>query len=279
MDHELKQRLIGAVVVTALAAIFIPMLFDDPVDTTGKTVTELAIPQAPANPGAETAQQLPDSKSAVLEKGDTELSVSEDEAAEQPADSAGVQPENSAETAMPPQAGQTVTDSELKAGEEDMAAKDAEQNSEPELDTGVVDEPAHPDKPTVNAAPPVDPIPSKPKPVIEKPVKKLVSAEKPKVKTASVTEKSKTASKPEQIKAKKTDAKLVRYSIQAGSFSKKENAQALVEKLRKQGLPATLSTKGNLYRVKIGPELDKKKATDMKAKLDKQNINSLITSE
>ena len=32
MNQELKQRLIGAVVVTALAAIFIPMLFDDPVD-------------------------------------------------------------------------------------------------------------------------------------------------------------------------------------------------------------------------------------------------------
>ena len=36
MDHELKQRIIGTVVVTALAAIFVPMLFDDPVDSSGK---------------------------------------------------------------------------------------------------------------------------------------------------------------------------------------------------------------------------------------------------
>ena len=36
MNQELKQRFIGAVVVTALAAIFIPMLFDDPVDNSGQ---------------------------------------------------------------------------------------------------------------------------------------------------------------------------------------------------------------------------------------------------
>ena len=30
MDHELKQRLIGALVVTILSAILITMLFDDP---------------------------------------------------------------------------------------------------------------------------------------------------------------------------------------------------------------------------------------------------------
>ncbi|MBK8816069.1 MAG: SPOR domain-containing protein [Methylococcaceae bacterium] len=92
-------------------------------------------------------------------------------------------------------------------------------------------------------------------------------------------EKTKSASKSEQDKSKKATTKLVRYSIQAGSFSKKENAQALVDKLRKQGLAATLSTKGSLFRVKIGPELDKKKAADIKAKLDKQNISSLVTSE
>lgn len=47
MDHDLKQRLVGAIVITALAAIFIPMLFDDPVDETGKIVSELTIPELP----------------------------------------------------------------------------------------------------------------------------------------------------------------------------------------------------------------------------------------
>ena len=48
MNPELKHRLIGAAVVTALATIFIPMLFDDPVDNRGQLVSEqLSIPAVP----------------------------------------------------------------------------------------------------------------------------------------------------------------------------------------------------------------------------------------
>ncbi|MFZ2405145.1 MAG: hypothetical protein WAW41_08415, partial [Methylobacter sp.] len=71
MDHELKQRLIGAVVVTALCAIFIPMLFDDPVDNSGQMVSELNIP-APAETGANTADKLPASAEQVLKMPDPE---------------------------------------------------------------------------------------------------------------------------------------------------------------------------------------------------------------
>ena len=49
MEQDLKQRLIGAVVITSLAAIFVPMLFDDPIDETGKMISELKIPDAPVN--------------------------------------------------------------------------------------------------------------------------------------------------------------------------------------------------------------------------------------
>lgn len=47
MDQDLKQRLVGAVVITALAAIFVPMLFDDPVDESGKMISEIKIPNEP----------------------------------------------------------------------------------------------------------------------------------------------------------------------------------------------------------------------------------------
>ena len=79
MEHELKQRLIGAVVVTALAAIFIPMLFDDPVDTSGKTVTELTIPQAPAEVCARscTKSSRTDIRLRSLERRDIELNAAE----------------------------------------------------------------------------------------------------------------------------------------------------------------------------------------------------------
>lgn len=279
MDHELKQRLIGAVVVTALAAIFIPMLFDDPVDTSGKTVTELAIPQPPSDSTSETSQNLPENKEQVLARPESELSVSEVEEIEQSPTSGDGQASNSP---SPDQASQPiVTDPENqnKQASENMAAKDAEQNEEPELDTGMVQEQDQMDSQNPVIAKPVEPIVNKPKTAAETVAKKPVVSEKPKVKTVSSVDMKKVASKPQQEKSKKSASKLVRYSIQAGSFSKKENAQALVDKLRKQGMPASLVAKGNLYRVKIGPELDKKKAADMRAKLDKQNINSLLTSE
>ncbi|MEN8259942.1 MAG: SPOR domain-containing protein [Pseudomonadota bacterium] len=47
MDQTLKQRLVGVALLTALAVIFVPMLFDDPVEETGDA-TALDIPEFPA---------------------------------------------------------------------------------------------------------------------------------------------------------------------------------------------------------------------------------------
>ena len=86
------------------------------------------------------------------------------------------------------------------------------------------------------------------------------------------------------VKPVTSKSELSRWTLQAGTFSKKENAVTLVEKLRKQGLPVTMdTTKGagntTLYRVKVGPTLDKKRALDMKAKMDSQKIQSLLVAE
>ncbi len=48
MDQELKQRIVGAVVITSLAVIFVPMLFDDPIDQSGEIIGQLSIPKLPA---------------------------------------------------------------------------------------------------------------------------------------------------------------------------------------------------------------------------------------
>ena len=65
MNQELRQRLIGAVVVTALAAIFIPMLFDDPVEEKIQVVSELGIPQEPMVSVDDNDKKLPDDVSNV----------------------------------------------------------------------------------------------------------------------------------------------------------------------------------------------------------------------
>jgi DedD protein len=280
MDHELKQRLIGAIVVTALAAIFIPMLFDDPVDTSGKAVKELTIPPAPVGATPETSRNLPDDKAQVLNRPDIELNASEvnEDSAEAATGEATV-----GDVPTEEQSGQeSPGDVNKSAGAESFENEPGEgipsdKAEDSGLDTGIVQE-TDSLKNNQNSK------------ITNETTKKILSSsgttEKPvsKPEAVEITKSKSVADKPKAIEkslkdTKKPSSKLVRYSIQAGSFSKRENAQALVDKLRKQGLPATITAKGDLFRVKVGPSLDKDKAKEMKAKLDKQNIKGLLTSE
>ena len=88
----------------------------------------------------------------------------------------------------------------------------------------------------------------------------------------------KTSTQPTPIKTSPS-----RWYIQVGSFTKKENATILLEGLQKQGLPALLdpvqTDKGISYRLRVGPELDGKKAAAMKRRMDEQGIKSFLVAE
>jgi len=294
MNQELNQRLIGAVVVTALAAIFIPMLFDDPVDNSGQLVSELVIPATPVNTGEESANKLPTSANQVLNKPDVgpetvvnteeeaELSVDKQLPPDEPLDD---EPQADSEAGIE----QSVDEPDRPI---DEPANDSSATS---LDTGIVDETNKPvkTKKTIQEAessrqkstskPPLeaDAVVATPK----KPAKKTetsLSKQTAKVKPLTTTTVNKT--EKSVVKPAKSSQELSRWTIQAGSFSKKENAIALMETLRKQGLPVTLDvTKGAgnapLYRLKVGPALEKKRAAEMKAKLDSQKIPSILIAE
>ncbi len=64
------------------------------------------------------------------------------------------------------------------------------------------------------------------------------------------------------------------WVIQIGSFSRKKNALAFRNKLRAAGFTTFIeplsAQNGTMYRVRVGPELDKKRTTDKLAKLKKQ---------
>ncbi len=66
MEQELKQRLVGAIVITSLAAIFVPMLFDDPVDETGQMMSELTLPPEPVTALNAASVKLPQSVDDVM---------------------------------------------------------------------------------------------------------------------------------------------------------------------------------------------------------------------
>jgi DedD protein len=317
MNPELKQRLIGAAVVTALATIFIPMLFDDPVDKKGTLVSELPIPVAPIKSPEVSANKLPTPASKILNKPNTTTeppSDTEDDPAE-PVVDAEIVDDAEAEATEPPAAngskphpastvvGVDKEQSVIEAEEEDVP-------SEP-LDTGVVDEvkppvkkPAKPIEPKVEVMvkpaikkteantpkllPTTKPINTEPvptvKPVVKKPevaIPKSLPAAKPQptVKPAATN----VVAVPSEKVAKPKPPELVRWTIHAGSFGQKDNATALMKTLREQGIPVSIETiqnaKGPMYRLKIGPDLDKKKAAANKAKLDKQGVSNVLIAE
>ena len=308
MNQELKQRIIGAIVVTALAAIFIPMLFDDPIENSGQSVSELAIPATPLNSNEVSANKLPSNANQVLNVPDnaSETLVNTEEESE-------LSKDNQLSEEIPENDDPTVdnTDEDIVV-QADSKSKNS--NTPPSLDTGVVE--TH--KPSISkkALPELAKQEPTPEPVWEEekaievpaelvnttktktaPIKVKIKPTAP-IKTATpeniISKKITTTEKPLPVKAVITDkptvaptkpkAELSRWTIQVGSFSKKENATTLMETLRKQNLPVTLDTiksdnDGLIYRLKIGPTLEKKRAIEMKTKLDTLKIQSFLISE
>lgn len=273
MDQELKQRLIGAAVITALAAIFVPMLFDDPIDESGKSINELKIPELPMPTATQGKTQ------------DIEIMP----LPEKVEDVATVAPEP-----RPPSP--AVIKPVVEEGD-DEAAMETPRPSRPQLTEKETATPAQPAKwvepdEDVSAAemePPVS------KPVVSaekaKPVKAPVKVEpvKPAKSMATVVPPAPTAASSsapltaEPVKPAPAEAPTVRWYLNAGSFSQQANAATLQETLKKQGFAASIkevaSAKGTVYKVRVGPMLDKAKAQATKAKLAQINVNSFLSGD
>jgi DedD protein len=281
MNPELKNRLIGAAVVTALATIFIPMLLDDPVDNKGQSVSDLSIPPTPVKSTETSANKLPTPATKPPANPNDDAAVSEAEMVDDAEAEANAEPPVNEAPTNP-----------ADATEEPPVAEEAP------LDTGVVPEAKTPanKKPTVKptmvaeAEDPTKPVKkpetntTKPLPATKPVVKPTVTATKPAItKPVPVAATAKPVTTPPANTEKPAKAELSRWVIHAGSFSQKENATTLMKSLRDQGLPVVLETipaaKGSMYRLKIGPELDKKKAAANKAKLDKQGVGNVMFSE
>jgi DedD protein len=276
MDQELKQRLIGAAVVTALAAIFIPMLFDDPIDDSGKMVSEMTIPQTPANTVENETNKLPASAEEVTSKpAETDALPAE------PQDSALEPAPQVSENGEPEEA---VTEDTVQTIDEPQWVEENVVEAEPEQTVEAIptNDLSEAQKVQPSAAPEQKRISPDPSPISES----LEEQTKPapaKAVAAPVTPPVKKTAAAPQAETSKANKGLSRWYIQAGSFGKKENALARLEDLRKQGLPVLMETqdtdKGTLYRLKVGPQLDKKRAIEIRNRLNKQNIKSIIVAE
>lgn len=273
MDQELKQRLIGAAVITALAAIFVPMLFDDPIDETGKSINELKIPEIPAKAQdleimplpekvEEVAENLPVGNAAkepprVLEEGETEaaLEAPKPQVKLSPKDAAPIRPEPT----------NLKAPASVPADDEPAEAED---------EPPVVSKPAKLPLPAARPSAPVSPAPKVLKPVNKVPEPKTEVAAIP-APLPAVT----PATKAQPAAAEENN----RWYLQAGTFSQKPNAVSLQENLKQQGFAATVkevaTDKGTVFKVRIGPIVDKAKAQAVKAKLAQLNVNSFVSAD
>lgn len=253
MDQVLKQRLIGAAVITALAAIFVPMLFDDPIDESGKSINELKIPEVPTKAQDVEIMPLPE------KVGDVATAVPEEKPQEPvPAPAAVFEGDEEADVAVVrPQARITeketaVAPTPARVVEPEPEAEDVVVQQLP-AET-VIKQPAKPKQiaPSVETAP----------------------------KTATPAATAEPVAKPAVAAA---ESATTRWYLNAGTFSQKANAATLQESLKKQGFAASIKEvvgdKGTVYKVRIGPMLDKAKAQAVKSKLAQINVNSFVSGD
>jgi DedD protein len=267
MDQELKQRLIGAAVITALAAIFVPMLFDDPVDETGKSINELKIPELPAKAQDVEIMPLPEKVEDVATAEDAEKPVNAAPEVVEEADAGEADVEAPRPATRLSAKGTAVPAKQPHAVEPDEGAVQAD------ADAPVAE--AEDVMPAVKPAkPPVQPQRAQSLPAASTAPKVL----KPAVKVPETTPAENPAKPATTVSEAGT-----RWYLNAGSFSQKDNAVALQDSLKQQGFAASVreaaGPKGTVFKVRIGPMLDKAKAQAVKNKLTQINVNSFVSPD
>jgi len=205
VDNTMKQRMVGAIVLVALAVIFIPMLLEDKEPPVDAVKLEKQIPREPSTDYR------------------TDLIPTEKEAEEAAIDSRTTMEiplETITEPERPP---------ELPETEEELEATAIEEARKEEW--VIVEE--------------------KPETALEKRATEAVESA-PKTEVPAVVE------TPPAVPIGKG------WTIQAGSFGQKANAEKLMANLKLKGMPAYLSEikvqDKTLYRVRIGPIESKQKA-------------------
>lgn len=247
MDNQVKQRVIGAVVLVALAVIFVPMLLEKPDSDLGpvgsnlpeqpdQTVQDriepLTLPEPPAEeePAQVVLDQAPDAATAT-----------------QAPDAAAIPPPPGAAQA-PAEESTAPVEPALPAPVTTAPIAPAPATTAPPAATAPATQP-----PTAAPAAPVQ----QAAPVVAAPVPATTPA---KPVTGAQTD---TAAKP-----------LSGWVVQLASLASKNNALALRERLRGLGYTAfveeTTTAQGVLYRVRVGPELERANAETLRNRLEQQ---------
>jgi DedD protein len=299
MDSALKQRLIGAAVLVALAVIFLPMLLDGPQPESTREPVPLDIPVAPESGRERQVREIPltlpvTAPPAQPAAGEPEtlptvdIVPAERVDALDPADRPASEP--SARTAAPSvtapvPAAPAPSATESPAPAPAASAPAASPGGGFAVNLGSFAQAANAESLRARLQGAGFPVLSERIQIEGKPATRLragpyatrAEAERARVligQTVSGASGSVVALAPEPSRDAPAEAAAGRaagWAVQVGAFSKAEDANALRDRLRGGGQPAFVervpTDKGELFRVRVGPELRREAADALKATL------------
>ncbi len=232
MDERLKQRLVGAAVLVALAVIFLPMLLDGQPRQSERTV-RLGLPERPVFQG----------------EGETIVLLEEPRVKEPQ-----VEPSDTMPVLLPAVPDGTKEDShvpEARPAEPDQAQLPAENllsADSPQVEV-TEEEKQSPDEQRETHRPAVI-------------VRSTETIDEPPARPSSTLATPDSPPQPESLTGRRTDAVHVRgWWLQLGVFSLKENADRLLKQAQQAGFPCQKqgfqSGARSLHRVQCGPWADR----------------------
>ena len=110
---------------------------------------------------------------------------------------------------------------------------------------------------------------------------KVIMPEKPEFKPIADYVESRDISKTINKQIKPEESSINAWALQMGSFSHEKNANAMRDKLRAKGYASYVDVlkkpNRSIYRVRIGPELDKQRLETLKSEmLEKENVKAMV---
>jgi len=256
MDQALKQRLVGASVLVALAVIFVPMFFTDTEPTKPSWEGGSPIPPKPKVPADEKYYPLDEDYFAGLEKASPPVQT-------QARTLAPVETERVVKPIGPSQASPASTEQPKKLAVDRPVQPAEKPKPEPKAESKAAPKTEQGPAPDKSAKPPVV--------AMAEPQKPAMGGAAP------------SPSPPEPKSAPETPERVgvTAWAIQLGSFTSEENAKLLETKLRERGYHAFLDRiyvkDAKVFRVRVGPELQEAKIRELQAKLEREiNLKGIV---
>lgn len=249
MDRALKERIIGAVVLVAIAVLVVPVFLDGPVPDREMISEPVLLPGQSGEPGAR--------RTVVLERDRDQPLPDAAQDAARPARA------STAGEAKPEPAGAQASGASAPpaAAPQDTGSAAAPARPQPEPGATPADKPPA-DTARVEAAA---------RPGTDTPPREAAARPQP-----EATQDAPAGSAAPAAAESATGM----WAVQLGSFSNKANADRLAASLREDGYAAFISrhagASGELHRVRIGPQEDRASAEAVAARLSAKGMKGQV---